>query len=215
MFDTLATIWPKSLRALAIRFDRRPIDTVEALGEFVRTRASYVAQTSLYGYLKTRMGTSFPKYFEDAVFSSAMRTAAVKLFVSCLGDLTIYAVALTGRDRRLGAAQAAALARQCFNDAMERHLADLEAGSVPPSALGDFARRSGETLWLDAANGTAAFTGSERDIVRFAPVIDEFKALDGEIVSNSIRFRWRDIREQLRRRIDPGRISADWLSRSA
>ncbi len=213
MLAALTALLPKPLKALAIRFDKRPIDTVEHLTEFVRTRASYVAQTSLYGYLKTRMGTRYPEYFKDEVFSSSIRIAAVNLFVSCLGDLTLHAVAIADRDGRLGAQEAAALARQCFKHGMERHLSDLAPELVPAHSIGEFARRSAETQWANAAEGAAAFAGSERDIVRFAPVIDEFKALDHEIVANSIRFRWRDIREQLRKRIDAKGVCDDWLSR--
>lgn len=215
VFETLTAFLPKSLRALAIRFDRSPIDAVDVLTEFTRTRASYVAQTSLYGYLKARMGTRFPEYFEDEVFSTSIRIASVNLFVSCLGDLTVYAVAIAGGDRRLGEAEAAALARHCFKHGMERALADLAPEWVPDNAFRDFANRAAGTLWANAARGAAAFAGSEKDIIRFAPVVDEFKALDQEIVSNSIRFRWRDIREQLQKRVDAEGVCNDWRNRRA
>lgn len=214
MLAALADRLPKSLKALAIRFDRGQIDTVEALTEFARTRSSYVAQTSMYGYLRTRMGTSYREYFQDEVFSASLRVAAVNLFVSCMGDLTVYAVAIAGRESRLGPPHAAALARHCFKHGMQRALADVPPEAVPADALEAFARRSVEVHWANAAEGAAAFAGSEKDIVRFAPVIEEFKALDQEIVSNSIRFRWRDVREQLRKRIDAERVCDDWLSLS-
>jgi hypothetical protein len=82
----------------------------------------------------------------------------------------------------------------------------------PADALTDFVARSAATHWASSVEGVAAFAGSENDIIRFAPVVDEFKALDREIVSNSIRFRWRDIREQLRKRIDAEGVCDDWLS---
>ena len=40
-------------QAIKVRLDRGPIGTLERLVEFNRMRAAYVAQTSLYGYLKT------------------------------------------------------------------------------------------------------------------------------------------------------------------
>ncbi|HSM19907.1 MAG TPA: hypothetical protein VK844_06015 [Hyphomicrobiales bacterium] len=214
MLASLTALLPKPLKALAIRFDRSPIDTVEKLTEFVRTRASYVAQTSLYGYLKTRMGTRFPEFFEDEVFSASIRMAAAKLFVSCLGDLTVFAVAVAGRDGRLEASEAAALAQQCFEQAMELTLVDQPPENVPDDALEAFRARTDATIWANAAQGADAFAGSEQDILRFAPVVDEFKRLDREIVSNSIRFRWRDVREQLRKRIDADRVCADWRRRA-
>lgn len=212
MLSTVAAFLPKPFKALAVRFDRSPIDSMEALIDFDRTRASYVAQTSLYGYLKTRMGTRYREFFEDDVFSVSIRMAAAKLFVSCLGDLTVFSVALTGRAGRLDPNQAAALARHCFVEAMERTLADMAPDMVPGHAIPDFAARCAETNWANSALSTVAFSGSEEDIVRFAPVVDEFKALDREIVSNSIRFRWRDVREQLRKRLDAEGVRDAWLS---
>nr|MBA3323896.1 hypothetical protein [Paracoccaceae bacterium] len=67
-------------------------------------------------------------------------------------------------------------------------------------------------LWAGAAHGMEVFAGSAEDVIRFAPVSDQFKALDHEIVRNSIRFRWIDVREQLGRRLDPPPVCADWRS---
>ena len=185
------------------RFERHRLDTPDRLADFLRTRSSYVAQTSLYGYLKTRMGTSYRIYFEDDTFSASIRIAAVKLFLSCLADLTVFAAALSERDGSLPPGGAASLAARCFRLAAERGLADAGAGPVPEDVLERFHVRIQATDWLEAAaDGRRAFAGSEGDLVRFAPVIDEYKALDREIVTNSIRFRWRDAREQLRRRLD-------------
>ena len=184
------------------RFERRRLDTPDALAEFLRTRSSYVAQTALYGYLKARMGTSYRNYFEDDTFSASIRIAAVKLFLSCLADLTVFAAALSERDGALPPGGAAALASRCFRQAAERGLADTGAGPVPAETLEAFHLRVRATDWAAAAEGRRAFAGSEADLIRFAPVIDEYKALDREIVTNSIRFRWRDARDQLRRRLD-------------
>lgn len=200
----------KSVRGLATiverfgpRFERHRLDTPERLADFLRTRASYVAQTSLYGYLKTRMGTSYRVYFEDDTFSASIRMAAVKLFLSCLADLTVFAAALCERDGPLPPDGAAALAQHCFRRAAEKGLADTGTGAVPAETLERFDLRLRATDWpAAAADGRHAFAGSEADLVRFAPVIDEYKELDREIVMNSIRFRWRDVRDQLRRRID-------------
>ena len=66
--STIAPLMANIRRVFGIRFDKSPIQTVEALTDFVETRAAYVAQTSLYGYLKTRMGTRYPHMFRDEVF---------------------------------------------------------------------------------------------------------------------------------------------------
>ncbi|MEM7071866.1 MAG: hypothetical protein AAF403_08950, partial [Pseudomonadota bacterium] len=73
-----------------IRFDKSPIDTIKKLQDFTQTRASYIAQTSLYGYLKTRMGTNYRTLFEDDVFSSSIRLSAAKIFTVALSDLCLF-----------------------------------------------------------------------------------------------------------------------------
>ena len=88
MLKSLISKLPNPLRSLAVRFDSSPIANSDQLTDFLQTRSAYVAQTSLYGYLKTRMGTSFRQYFEDDAFSQSIRVAAIKVYESCLADLT-------------------------------------------------------------------------------------------------------------------------------
>jgi hypothetical protein len=200
-------------RVVTDRLAPRPLDGVEPLGAFVGQRAAYVAQTSLYGYLKTRMGTRFPEFFSDPAFSAAIQEAAVRVFASCASDLTVHAVALAGSGR-LSDGEMAALARRVHGVALARGLADVAPDRRPSSAEEAFAERSGRTAWASAALGEVAFAGSTRDLIRHAPVVDEFKALDHAIVRNSMRFRWLDIREQLRRRLDAEAVCADWWRRT-
>jgi hypothetical protein len=68
-----------------------PIDSPEALAHFIETRASYMAQTSLYGYLRTRMGMRYPELFDDDVFVVGINLAKWQIWLDCLGDLSVYA----------------------------------------------------------------------------------------------------------------------------
>lgn len=206
---------PNPFRSMSMRADKTPLDTVAALSEFARTRSSFIAQTALYGYLKTRMGTQFPRYFEDDVFSEGIRQSAMKVFASCLADMTVFAVANVAAGGRLDADQAASLARACYREELTQGLGGEDNIGVAERAIPNFDKRLGETDWSTAGEGENAFWGSARDLVEFAPVIDQFKELDREIVMNSIRFRWRDVREQFRRRIDADGVRRDWLEKAA
>jgi hypothetical protein len=200
---------------LAERLFPPPLDGVKALDGFVGQRAAFVAQTALFGYLKTRMGTSYPRYFEDEGFAALIRTASVRLFASCAADLAIHAAALAGGEDRLGADERAALARHCFGAALRQALGPDDAAALPPDAAEALAARACLTDWEAAAAGEAAFAGSTADLVRVAPVTDEFKRLDRPIVRNSIRFLWRDVRVDLQRRLDAPAVAADWRGRAA
>jgi hypothetical protein len=188
----------------------QPLDSVAALDRFVGQRAAFVAQTSLYGYLKTRMGMKYPRYFEDPGFAGLIRAASVKLFVSAAADLAVHSAAVVGSDGRLDADELAALARHAFDAALRHALAAEDAAEVPLGATEAFAARLRGTDWDAAASGEAAFAGSTADVVRVAPVVDEFKALDRPIVRNSMRFRWREVRRELQRRLNPASVAAEW-----
>ena len=63
-----------ALRRLLRRKSRlEPIRDAAALRDFLRTRSSYVAQMTLYGYLRTRAGTRYALLYEDDQFVVATR----------------------------------------------------------------------------------------------------------------------------------------------
>lgn len=195
------------------RFFPQPLRTAPELAVFVGQRAAYIAQTSLFGYLKTRMGTRFPQYFEDDEFARSIKIASVRIFASATADLSVHAVALLRREGGLDDEESAALARFCFAAALDAVMEPGDASLVPPDAASAFASRVAVTDWDKAATGQTAFAGSAADLIRLAPVTDQFKALDGEIVRNSMRFRWVNVRDQLRRRMRAEAICADWRAR--
>ncbi|HSG94665.1 MAG TPA: hypothetical protein VLA28_04045, partial [Afifellaceae bacterium] len=196
----------------AIRFDNSPIQTVESLVEFVQTRSAYVAQTSLYGYLKTRMGTRFPQIFEDEAFLPSINNAKWRTYAACLSDLSIFAAATAAKESGFSDREIMDVARYCFQASMRQTFDDTEAGGMGDDIAARFDERIGSVAWHEAAAGEKAFTFSPLELIDSAPIAEEFKQLDREIVTNSIRFRWRDVREQLRKRIEREAICADWRS---
>ena len=95
-------------------------------------------------------------------------------------------------------------------DAIVVDVIDAEADEVRAEIVESFEARIKQTHWPNAAIGENAFTSSPKALLDSAPIADELKEQDVEIVTNSIRFRWRDVREQLRKRIDRDAICAEW-----
>jgi hypothetical protein len=196
--------------AISNRFIRGPIATVEYLADFVQTRSAFVAQTSLFGYLKERMGTSYQRYFEDAAFAESIRISQVRVYRACIADLAIFAAALVAERAGLKGADAERLAVHCYSYALTNSGAD--GSRFAPDAMERFQERAGRTIWPNAAIEENAFIESPPELIEAAPVIEQFKNWDREIVTNSIRFRWLDIRKQLRKRIAPEDIARDFQS---
>ena len=210
MVSSLLEILSGPIKSIGERFDRAPIDSVESLYLFARTRASFVAQTALFGYLKARMGTQFREYFTDDVFSQAIQDSSVRVFVSCLSDLTVHVVAVVAGSAPMKHLEAEVMARECFDLGMREGLVDIDPAKIPADAHERFEQRLRETDWSAVAAGDAAFSLSPVDLARHAPVIDDFKRLDRKIVATSIGNKWREVRASFGKRAVPGSIAIDW-----
>lgn len=159
------------------------------------------------------MGTKFRLLFEDDVFSAEIHKASVNLFLSCLDDLTVYTVAKLVREGGLRGEEPERLAKYIFRESSRKALAEVPTDRIPADVNDRFAERLTAIDWESVPDGPEAFLGSERDLIRFAPVSDEFKALDEGIVTNSIKFRWQDVRNQVRKRLAPDQLAEDTRSR--
>ena len=197
-------------KVLTLRFDKSGIASLETLVEFTKTRSAYVAQTSLYGYLKTRMGIRYPKAFEDEVMLSSINLAKWRVFCACVSDLSIFVSATIADSVGLDERTTKALAQHCFSNVIEQTFEDSEYAYLVKDAATDFKTRIKQVEWDQMAALENAFKLSPEDLVKYAPVIDDYRERDREIVMNSIRFRWRDIREQFRKRVEATAIVADW-----
>lgn len=181
---------------------RQPIADRASLQGFLSTRASHVAQTSLYGYLKTRAGTRFPELFASDAFLKSINLAKWNTWLACLSDVAVYAGGLVAA--RSGAPQAEV--GDLMAATVEAILLDMgipgDAGPEYPQLADEVRERLRTCDWASVKDDESPFSESPGALVRWAPVIDEFKRLDGEIVRNSVRFRWQDVRRDLRRDLD-------------
>jgi len=178
------------------------------LRQFLETRASYVCQMSLYGYLRTRTGVRFPELFADDVFVASINQAKWHIWLACLSDISVYAGFLILRRTNGPLETVRALMQSVLDEA-------LAAVGTPDDASPDFhahADRVRARLALcdlhALEDDESAFTESPDALVRYAPVIEELKVLDAPIVRNSVRFRWQEVRRDLRRDLDAERVLA-------
>ena len=104
---------------LSIRRDSGPIGSIGELEYFVATRASFVSQKTLYGYVKARMGTRYPSMFEDDVFVESVNIAKAHVFAACVADLTIFAFANAYSNGGYAESDFRKAALQCFSNALD------------------------------------------------------------------------------------------------
>jgi hypothetical protein len=197
--------WYERLLLPVQRFLQRrraqPIRDADALRGFLQTRASFVAQMTLYGYLRTRSGVRFPELFDNDHFVASINIAKWHIWLACLADLAAYA---GGMLRRSGASHVAV--RDMMQQLVEQILAETgrppDAGPEYPAHAERVRARVALCDWAAQADGDGPFVESPGALVYWAPIVEELKVLDEEIVRNSVRFRWNEIRAQMRSTLD-------------
>ena len=181
---------------------KRTIADAAALAHFLDTRASHIAQTTLYGYLRTRAGTRYPVLFENDAFVVSINHAKWQMWLACLSDVAVYAGGLLARRSRDDAAPAGAVVRRAVDAILERTGRPDDAGPRFDEGVEAVRERLIRCDWHALWDDEAAFTASPEALVRHAPIIPELMALDEEIVRNSVRFRWQEVRRDLRAALD-------------
>lgn len=179
------------------------VEDPASLVAFVESRASHVAQSSLFGYLKTRAGTRFPALFEHPAMLESINVAKWQTFAASVSDLAVFSGGLLLR-RGLSSEEVRTLMTDVVTQVFVNSGEPEEAGDSFPATCGAVRERIAGCRWDEVGDDETAFVESPRALVHWAPVVDELKQFDEEIVRNSIRFRWIDVRRELRARLaDP------------
>jgi hypothetical protein len=197
--------WSSLLQKSVLRKRATRIADRAALQRFLETRANLVAQTTLYGYLRTRAGMRYPRLFDDDVFVRSINIAKWQLWLACLADLAVFSGGLLAR--RGARPQAVGELMRGVVEAV------LQANGTPPDAGDGFAAgvqhvRARVALcdWRSVPDDDTPFYESPAALVRYAPILEELMQLDAPIVRNSVRFGWQDVRRELRRDLDAAAV---------
>lgn len=188
--------------ARGLMFWRTPPKIADAAGlaAFCAQQSAYMAQVNLYGYLRTRAGLQHFNLFTDKGFTALLKPARAKLVLICLQDLTLYAVAALV-DGGASEAQAEKLAAALFTQAVDEIADDSLPSAAYQKARADFTAQLPLMDWT-ARMSPQAFEKSTKALIALAPIVDELKTYDTEIVTNSMRFKWMGVRAELARRLD-------------
>ena len=120
----------------------------------------------------------------------------------------MYSGGLFGRRSRAGPATAGRVVRRSTDAILERTGTPDDSGPLFAAGVEAVRERLGRCEWHALADDEAAFTASPEALVRHAPIIPELMVLDEEIVRNSVRFRWQEVRRELRALLDADAVLA-------
>jgi hypothetical protein len=195
-----AEIWPTFRSYLGIGRRRRleSIADLASLQKFLEERASFVAQMSLYSYLRTRAGQRYPDLFENLDFVASINAAKWQIWLACLSDLAVYTGGLLAQASPGSQARAGATVTAAVTAILDRTGIPADAGPAFAGSARDVLARLGQCDWAAVKDDGSAFTESPPALVKWAPIVEHLKAHDEPIVLNSVRFRWQEVRRDLR-----------------
>ena len=73
------------------------INSENDLRIFIKEKSAFVTQSTLYGYLKTRMGLKQYMMFTDDVFVESVNKAKWNIFSEAVTDLTFYSISFLNK----------------------------------------------------------------------------------------------------------------------
>lgn len=205
--------WTVLVSRFKIAHDSEPLHNIDRVEEFVTSRAAFIAQKTLYGYVKTRMGTRYPDMFKNDDIIGSLNIAKMHVFAACLSDLTIFAVdkAFAGSDAesKLRCVVAERIFANGLRDNPEPSVTDFSA----EDALAEFRQRLCAVDWGGKAGSHESFSRSPAAVMKWAPIADNLKGLDTEYAENSVKFAWINVRDQFKKRLDAAGVTADAATR--
>ena len=163
----------------------KSMDSKEDLQIFVQERSAHVTQTTLYGYLKTRIGTRYQLMLDDEKYSQSVNIAKWNIYIAALSDLTLYVFSYLITQKNLKQNNAEETFINIINSELKNGL-DEELFN---NAKKEFISRLKEINWNKFYIDNP-FKKSGLALFQWSPIADELKALDKEIVLNSIMLKW-------------------------
>ena len=161
------------------------ISSKEDLQNFVQERSAHVTQTTLYGYLKTRIGTRYAIMVEDEKFSESINIAKWNIYVTAISDLTFYVFSYLIDKKNLKINDA----EEIFLNIINKELDNGLDKNIYENVKNEFILKSKNIDWHNYHQNNP-FKDSGLALYKWSPIADELKVLDKEIVLNSIKLKW-------------------------
>ena len=171
------------LRKITNKF--KSINSKEDLQNFIQERSAHVTQTTLYGYLKTRIGTRFAIMVEDEKFSNSINIAKWNIYVAAISDLTLYVFSYLIDKKNLKQNDAEEIFVNILNEELKNGLNK----DIYENAKNEFILKTKNINWKEYYRSNP-FKESGLALYKWSPIADELKVLDKEIVLNSIKLKW-------------------------
>ena len=171
---------------------KKKIKNLDHLEEFIQTKSAWVTQVTLYNYLKTRMGTRYVLHFENDVFMGSVNLAKWNIYSVSLQDLTFFTFSYLKVNFNF---QEISKAKEIFNKILDDEISNKMPLDIIETARKSFDERLEKINWNEYYQDLP-FNPSALSLYKWAPIAEELKTLDRQIVLNSMILKWDIIKKE-------------------
>jgi len=176
---------------------KKKISDLDELEKFIQTKSAWVTQVTLYGYLKTRMGTRYVLHFENDKFMGSVNLAKWNIYSVSLQDLTFFTFSYLKLNFNY---QDTHKAKEIFFKILDDETSNKMPLDLIEQTKKDFNERLQNIDWDKYCNDIP-FNPSALSLFKWAPIADELKKLDRKIVLNSMILKWYVVKKEFKERL--------------
>ena len=176
---------------------KNKIKDFDELEKFIQTKSAWVSQVTLYGYLKTRMGTRYVLHFENDEFMGSVNLAKWNIYAVALQDLTFFTFSYLKVNLNY---QDTDKAKDIFLKILDDETTNKMPLDIIQKAKNNFDERLKKIKWETYCNDLP-FNSSALSLYEWAPIADELKTLDRKIVLNSVILKWDVVKKEFKERL--------------
>ena len=177
---------------------KKKIKNLDDLETFVQTKSAWVTQVTLYGYLKTRMGTRYVLHFENDEFMSSVNLAKWNIYAVALQDLTFFTFSYLKANYNYNETNNA---QEIFMKILDDETSNKMPLDIIENAKKNFNQRYQKMNWEKYYNDLP-FNPSALSLYKWAPIAEDLKTLDRKIVLNSVILKWDIVKKEFKERVN-------------
>ena len=176
---------------------KKKIKNLDELESFIQSKSAWVTQVTLYGYLKTRMGTRYVLHFENDTFMKSVNLAKWNIYSTALQDLTFFTFSFLKANLNY---QDTDKAKEIFFKILDDEITNKMPLNLIKETKKTFNERLQNIDWDNYYSGLP-FNPSALSLYKWAPIAEELKTLDRKIVLNSVILKWDLVKKEFEERI--------------
>ena len=176
---------------------KKRISNLDEIENFIQSKSAWVTQVTLYGYLKTRMGTRYVLHFENDEYLGSVNLAKWNIYSVALQDLTFFIFSYLKANTNF---QDIDKSKEIFMKILDDEITNKMPLDIIEKAKKDFEERFVNINW-EKYYEDLPFNPSALSLYKWAPIADELKELDRKIVLNSVILKWNVVKKEFKERI--------------